>query len=590
MYPTLNSSKAPRQTIDTIDTFAGYNHNLKIGDNEFYDVMNLSSDEAPVLAPRRARGLYVASSNVQGMIEKDSLCYVDGSYFVMNQYRVDMGLSVREEDCPKQLVSMGAYVVIFPDKMYINTLDLTDFGSLDAEFTSVSDVTFSLCKQDGTVYQPDYIQPEEPAGAENMAIWMDTSDTPHSLKQWSASAGIWSGIATTYIKIQCVGIGKAFSQYDGVKISIQEGITASTADQINALNGSHVIYAADDDSITVTGILDEQTTVAQQITVSRKMPLVDFVIENDNRLWGCRYGMNRDGEVVNELYACKLGDFKNWECYMGISTDSYAVSLGSDGQFTGAITHAGYPIFFKENCMHKVYGYVPSNFQVQTTPCRGVQKGCSRSLAIVNEILFYKSRNAICAYDGSLPTEISSAFGNVQYQNAVAGSHGNKYYVSMQEVDSGNPIMMVYDTSNGLWHKEDGVNAVQFCSCRGELYCATEDGKIITMLGSGDSFECIVAWMAETGIINASYPERKYLKRINIRLALDPGSTLSVSAEYNSCGTFKPIGTMTGDNIQSFTFPVRPKRCDHLRLRFDGYGKAIVFSITKTISGGSDSP
>lgn len=590
MYPILNSSKESRQTVDIIDTFAGYNHNLKIGDNEFYDVMNLSSDEAPVLATRRARGLYIASSNVQGMIEKDSLCYVDGSCFVMNQYRVDMGLSVREEDCPKQLVSMGAYVVIFPDKMYINTMDLTDFGSLDAEFTSASHVTFSLCKQDGTVYQPDYIQPEEPSGAENMAIWMDTSDTPHSLKQWSASAGIWSGIATTYIKIQCAGIGKAFSQYDGVKISIQEGITASTADQINALNGSHVIYAADDDSITVTGILDEQTTVEQQITVSRKMPLVDFVVENDNRLWGCRYGMNRDGEVVNELYACKLGDFKNWECYMGISTDSYAVSLGSDGQFTGAITHAGYPIFFKENCMHKVYGYIPSNFQVQTTPCRGVQKGCSRSLAIVNEILFYKSRNAICAYDGSLPTEISSAFGNVQYQNAVAGSNGNKYYVSMQEVDSGNPIMMVYDTSNGLWHKEDGVNAVQFCSCRGELYCATEDGKIITMLGSGDSFECIVAWMAETGIINASYPERKYLKRINIRLALDPGSTLSVSAEYNSCGTFKPIGTMTGDNIQSFTFPVRPKRCDHLRLRFDGYGKAIVFSITKTISGGSDSP
>ena len=65
MYPILNSSKESRQTVDIIDTFAGYNHNLKIGDNEFYDVLNLSSDEAPVLATRRARGLYVASSNVQ---------------------------------------------------------------------------------------------------------------------------------------------------------------------------------------------------------------------------------------------------------------------------------------------------------------------------------------------------------------------------------------------------------------------------------------------------------------------------------------------------------------------------------------------
>lgn len=33
----------------------------------------------------------------------------------------------------KQLVSMGAYLVIWPDKKYINTKDLTDFGSLRAE-------------------------------------------------------------------------------------------------------------------------------------------------------------------------------------------------------------------------------------------------------------------------------------------------------------------------------------------------------------------------------------------------------------------------------------------------------------------------
>lgn len=584
MYPILNASEESRQTIDA---FAGYNHNLKIGENEFFDMMNLTSDVAPVLSPRRARGLYKDSDNVHGLIEKDSLCYVDGSYFVMNEYRVDMGLSTKEDDCPKQLISMGAYVIILPDKKYINTANMNDRGKIEAEFASASDVTYSLCKQDGSTISPDYIQPEEPKDAANTSIWMDTSVTPHSLKQWSSSTGIWTSIATTYIKIQCAGIGKSFSQYDGVNISIQNGITAETAGQIYALNGAAIIHARDDNSITVVGILDEQTTVEQQITISRKMPLMDFVIENDNRLWGCRYGLNRNGEVVNELYACKLGDFKNWECYMGISTDSYAVSLGSDGQFTGAITHAGYPIFFKENCMHKVYGQIPSNFQVQTTACRGVQKGCSRSLAIVNEILYYKSRHAICAYDGSLPTEISSALGDVQYKSAVAGAHGNKYYVSMEDAGGANTIL-VYDTSKGMWHKEDGISAVQLCSCRDELYCATADGKIITMLGSGNPYEKSFDWMAESGIINASYPERQYLKRISIRLVLEPGSFLSVLVQYDSCGAWECIGSMTGSDLRSFTFPVRPRRCDHLRLRLEGSGMAMIFAITKSLSGGSD--
>ena len=584
-YPQLTQ---PATVRTTVEVFAGYNHNARIRDGEFYDMRNLTSDYAPVLAPRKTRGLFFDSGNVQGMIAKDSLCYIDGSYFVMNAYRVDMGLSTADDDCPKQLISMGAYVIILPDKKYINTANLTDWGNIDAEVTTTAAVTFTPCMQDGTPLSPNYIQPTEPDGPENMALWMDTSATPHSLKQWSESAGMWSSIATTYVRIQCPGIGKAFSQYDGITITIPDGLTADTAAQLKELNGSAIVYAKDDDFIAVVGILDEETTIEEHITVSRKMPVMDFVIENDNRLWGCRYGQNNNGDVVNELYACKLGDFRNWNCYMGISTDSYAVSLGSDGQFTGAITHAGYPIFFKENCMHKVYGQIPANFQVQTTACRGVQKGCSRSLAIVNEILYYKSQHAICAYDGSLPAEISYALGDVQYCNAVAGAHGNKYYVSMQNTTSGEWDFLVYDTAKGMWHKEDNLQAAQLCSCRDDLYCSLPDGKIITILGSGEAYEENVAWMAQTGIINASLPERQYLQRISIRMILEPGSQVSILVQYDSCGEWENLGNMVGSNLRSFTFPVRPRRCDHLRLRIEGLGKAMIFAITKTISGGSD--
>jgi len=81
---------------------------------------------------------------------------------------------------------------------------------------------------------------------------------------------------------------------------------------------------------------------------------MDFITESGNRLWGCKYGV-ADGETVNEIYCCKLGDFKNWECYQGVSTDSWRASCGTDGKWTGAATLADSPIFFKEDCFHRVY-------------------------------------------------------------------------------------------------------------------------------------------------------------------------------------------------------------------------------------------
>lgn len=581
-FPTLY---ARQRTQETQDVFSGYNHNIRINDGEFYDMKNLSSDNYPVLSQRKLRGLYVQDVNVQGMIAKDSLCYIDGTDFVINEYHIDLCLSTDAEDCPKQLVSMGAFVIILPDKKYINTADLTDYGSIEAEVTTAAQVNFIPCKLDGTEYTADYIQSEEPESPGNMALWVDTSTEPHSLKQYASGTSMWASVETTYVKIHCAGIGAPFSQYDGVQIS---GLAEQENTQIAQLDGAAIVYAQGQDYIVVVGILDSSASIDTPITISRKMPLMDFVVENENRLWGCRYGLNLDNEVVNEIYCCKLGDFKNWNCFMGISTDSYVVSLGTDGQFTGAISHAGHPLFWKENFLHDVYGQIPANFQVQTTACRGVQKGCSRSLAIVNEILYYKARHAVCAYDGSLPTEVSAALGEERYQNAVAAAHGNKYYISMEKADGTDHVLMVLDTAKGLWHKEDNLKAYLFCSCRDELYCATDDGKIITILGSGTEYEKKLSWMAETGMIGTHYPNRKYLSKLNIRLMLDLNSYLTVSVQYDSCGNWQRLWVIGGRDRTSFTIPVIPQRCDHFRLRFEVDGNCMIYSITKTLAHGSD--
>lgn len=583
-YPVLTEQEVSRQTVDA---FGGYNHNLRIGDGEFFDMRNMTSDYYPVLSPRGTRGVYAKPGSASGLIAKDALCYVDGTDFVINGYHISMGLNAE----PKQLVSMGAYVIILPDKKWINTANWDDanrtfdetngFGSIEAVYTSSGDVKYSLCRVDSTEY--DYEESDtEPESPENMAYWVDTAATPYTLKQYSASSGVWVDIATTYIKIEATGIGKDFSQYDGVTVS---GVTAAGLEE---LNSSTACWAVGDDYIVVPGILSKTATQTDTITVTRTMPVMDHVIEAENRLWGCRYGVAANGQVVNEIYASKLGDFKNWNCFMGLSTDSYVASCGTDGQFTGAINLLGYPLFFKENCIHKVFGSYPASYQIQTTACRGVQKGCEKSLAIVNATLFYKARSGVCAYDGSLPTEVSAALGNGAYSDAVAGSIGNKYYVSMRG-SSGLWELLVYDTAKGMWHKEDELRADCFCACRGELYAIRHDtGEIVTMLGSGTPDTQPVQWMVQTGEIGMSSPDMKYISRITVRMSMEIGTEVSFYAQYDFSDDWEQIGSLVSANLRSFSIPLRPKRCDHMKLRIEGSGPAKIYSVTKTVEQGSE--
>lgn len=587
-YPKLTETSKSRITTES---FRGFNHNLRIDDGEWYDEKNLTSSHYPLFSQRDKRGIVKQLISPSGMLAKDALMYIDGPTLYYNGLPLTLE-GIVFSDVPKTMVSMGAYAVIFPDKVYINTKDLSDYGRIEASYTSADNatITYSTCRADGTDYNP-IVSATAPADPVNGTVWLDTSDTPHVYKQYSSSTSSWVAIATTYVKIQSPNIGSGFEIDDGVTIS---GVTYSgentiLAEQFSDLNADHIIYDKGDDYLIVVGVLDEvyqQTT--GNITVERLCPEMDFVTESGNRIWGCRYGL-QNGSVVNEIYACKLGDFKNWRCYAGLSTDSYAVTVGTDGVFTGAITFQGYPTFFKEDCLHKIYGAYPAQYQVSTIMCRGVQQGSERSLCIVNEILYYKSRSDICAFDGSMPNNISEALGSVKYCNAVAGSHAGRYYVSMMDAD-GQWGMYTFDTEKGLWHREDDVHAMQFANVRGDLqYIDADTKQLMSVTGMSGELEDDIMWMAESGIQGYEFPDEKYLGRYNIRVRLGEGARLTMYLEYDSDGIWEDMGTWHGNALTgTINIPVIPRRCDHLRLKIEGCGDVKIYSIARMLEGGSD--
>lgn len=317
------------------------------------------------------------------------------------------------------------------------------------------------------------------------------------------------------------------------------------------------------------------------------IPDMDFVIECKNRLWGCKYGVV-DGQNINEIYACELGNFGNWTVYEGISTDPYTASVGSDGPWTGAINYMGYPTFFKEDRIHRVAVSAIGAHEITETVCDGIQQGSAKSAAVLNGLLYYKSNSNVCIYQGgTAPTSISDQLGDLHYSDACAGIIGDSYYISMKDND-GKWSLFVYDTKRGLWMREDSLHVTSFAAVGEELYALDADKHLWALKGSAGDPEEHVLWYGESGVMYYQYPDKKYVSRFNIRLNMEKGSRARVSLMYDSSGRWERMGELISDRLRTITLPIKPRRCDHLRIRIEGIGDVKIYSIARVLELGSD--
>lgn len=635
-YPRLYETERHRN-MTTV--FGGYNHQISCAEGQFYDMQNMTSRYFPILSPRSKRGIVKGLSNPMGLLDKDGLYYIDDKVLYKDGTALTIDGVKFNDTVPKTMSKMGAYIIVMPDKVWYNT-ETGKGGYMEHKFDGYEGqiLTFSMCVQDGTPIEwhtSDYYETTEPKDGDYM-MSVPASGKP-SLKVYSASTGIWLTVASTYVQISAAGIGEGFEKDDGIKISSLSNIgsggvevtttqdeetgevTTTVKNLFDVSLDSILVNKEDDgtystntyivnktsDSIVIPGILgmpftnkdegegdgglmgDEEVVQKEPaiFTVQRKVPDMEYITECGNRLWGC----SKDG---HEIYCCKLGDVKNWNCFQGISTDSWAATVGSDGKFTGAITYLGYPMFFKEDSFIKIAISTTGGHQTKETACRGVQRGSDRSLAILNETLYYKSAQGVCGYNGSLPYPISDELGEERYSDAVAGAIGDRYYISMRGSD-GAYSMFVFDSKNGIWCKEDDTEAVFFARHRDELYYIDAQDKMLKAVGGTLLYEGAVSedafdWDVESGAIGYSSPDNKYVARITMRITLEFGANVDFYIQYDSCGEWEHKFSMSGTGTRTFSVPFIPKRCDHFKYRIVGNGGCKIHSITKTIEEGGE--
>lgn len=561
--------------------FRGLNLSQGIGDGEWAWMQNMDTREYPAVA-RRQKRVHVATLNKpNGLCATDRLCFVDGVKFYYNGfYYGDV------EDSEKTLVPMGAKIAIFPDKKLFDT---TTFSFTDMEQKNVSSGTVSvtLAKGDGTPYGEYTEGGTAPENPENGQLWLDTSGDAPVMKTWSEAQGLWVAETTTYVLVSATGLGQGLKAMDGVTVSgLEEG----------GLNGDWILTDAGPDYILFTGILQKALTQAGEVRVERTCPEMDFVVEKDNRLWGC-------SSADHEIYCCKLGDPTNWRAYQGVATDSYAVTVGTPGPFTGAAVSGSAVIFFKENCLHRVYGTQPSNFTVYVDNLRGVQQGCHKSAVRVNEYLYYKSVFDVCVYADSEVAGISAALGTESYKNAVAGVCGSRLYLSMEDQE-GAWQLLVYDTAAGVWTREDGTHALGFASCLTETFMLRADGELYALLPGeynkdffmvGSDYTVYaqeetdeeVSWELRTGEILRELPDHKYIGKIQLYLELDPGAKAEAALRRDG-GAWEKVQELSGGDQRRCTLPIYPRRCDRMEIRLTGVGHARLVNWSKYVGYGSE--
>ena len=602
MYlPKLDNIQSSRESATE---FRGYNHSYRVSGKEFYDMKNMSGRNYPALSPRVQRGIqhearlygihthekfYVLQDETavwtgpEGSGQMRAVFMSYGGYF-NGEPREELAGGYETSGKPKMplsitkktLVNMGSKILIWPDKIIYDTITNTH-ENLENSVTTSGNITLQLCKVDATDYQSYTTSDTAPSDPTDGQLWMNTSVTPHVLMQYSVLYLSWQSIPTTYIKMSKTGIGTGFKEYDAVTIS-------GASNPI--LNGDFILYGVTDDYIVITGTLDQAGTESSAVTIERKVPDMDFLCEHNNRIWGC-------SSSKHEIYACKLGDPTNWNYFTDQATASYSATIGSTGDFTGCISHGGYVLFFKENEVITLHGNKPSNFQLDYARCRGVEKGSERSLCVVNETLYYKSAYDICAYGATQPTPVSGALGNVHYKNAVAGSIGSLYYISMED-DSGERWLFSYDDKLGIWHKIDKINIEMFATYGKDLYFMTNDdiysvnGTFLQNFESQKKLESPVEWYAETGDIGMGIPNNKYISKLQFRLEVPEGSMVKIELQYDSDGQWIEKYRINATRLRSFTVPIIPRRCDHMKVRISGIGDCKIYSFTRTVEESSE--
>ncbi len=557
--------EAPKNKTVSVNGFGGFKSEDKASPCDITSGKNISVLNGRIV-PRSSRMKVRDVSSADGISSDGELIWVENGKLHYMGVRID---SLALTYGKKQIFRMGNYIVVFPDAAYFNLTDMSDYGDISVTYIASRSIEISTVDENGSPmnnYTVSYLEPLEHNEGD---LWaMPNADVGYVMKK--CIRGAWREIKT-YIKIAVSDVGNMFSLGDAVDCYGAESITGK----------AFRIAKLESDAVYCEGVSGGVCQISY-IKLSRKIPLLDHVAVCGDRLWGCRFGIDADGKRVRRVYASAKGDPLVWTARtegFGAQTD-----ITGDGAFRGMCEIDGYTVVFEDNALNKLR-MTEDGITSKRYACEGVGDGARGSIALLDGEIYYKSKNAVCIYNGNRVKRISEPLGNVSIPltGSYAGVMNGKYYVTLL-LEDGRNVIGVYDPKSEAWEIEDDPGVRGFAARNGELYaiCEDTDGARILLWdyknssleaksycvndgGECDTAECNF----KCGSIGADTLGHVYPVKLSVRAAVRDGE-LCVGLKYN--GDEEEMYSIGVSELGVHNIPIQRKRTDTVSVSFTGNG------------------
>ncbi len=518
--------------------------------------------------------------NCGGIGSDGNLFWVEDRRIYYNGYQLDeIYLSAGE----KKLLTLGGYLLVLPDALYVSLSDTSKYGFLQASLGVSGNAEIKNCRSDLSVIESFSVLEAEPenAAAGDFRLVRENGEC----KMLRYDGYEWLE-AETYIRVLIPGVGNVFHAGDAVKVvGVDENCDKWL--KIRQISNDYVYFGGCVSNVE-----------PRSVTLGRYFPELDFATVSNGRLCGVSVGYDGSGKLVDRLYESAVGNPFD-VCPSG-EGEGFVFELPLEGGVRAVADHDGSLAIFTDKGVTEVS--VGSKLGCASISGECISKGAEKSIAELGGALYFKGEHGICVYNGGSVKVISSELGVLK--NSANGGAGTSYkgkYYQCSEM-GGEGVILQYDPLTRFWGVSDDPGVLAFTVRNGILYAVTKPenagGELIILdidgLSAAELEYCSdgenyvseqLPWELESGMLcfedmNGIYPEF-----ITVRMAKNNGNT-KVSA-LTDLETEGAENVLLPSHAGVYTVPLRSGKCDTARLRLEGDGVFLLlaFMLSYTSEG-----
>jgi hypothetical protein len=324
------------------------------------------------------------------------------------------------------------------------------------------------------------------------------------------------------------------------------------------------------------------------------IPNIRYATVHLSRLYGV--GCGDTITDPDRIFVSGFNDYSNWRLDTSeeYNQSNAWVSLAQSnvkatGAFTGITTYLNSVVAFKRDYIHEVTGN-SNPFKINDVYAEGATD--NRNIVDVDGNLIFTSDDAVKVYTGGNPRILSYKLNVRQFNNAVAGTDGRRYYLYCED-ENEDMHLFVYDTVIMQWAEEDiDEQVISFAKNSDGFYMLTGEGNIYRYRIDSDAYAG-QPWSAETDLTAGHTIDIKHIQKIQILADVAAGSTIRAHLIYygeNTSIDTQQIYNYTNQSAGTKRAAIRvvPRNTAHwgVKLRLSGTGFSRVYQAEITLKGG----